>query len=258
MERLTQQKKRGLNNRQLVFWGLLFLLAGMFGQGILQNRVLQLGNLTDQQLLEVMSSSGAAMAAATAALVMKALETFAIPIFAFLLVAGFEKTQSRKKMFLTLLLTAAVSEIPYNLIMGGKLLDLTSRNPALAMVIGMLVLYFFRRYEEKSMQNTLLKTIVCIAAVLWCVMLNVEHGVILLVVTMVMWTFRNKGQFSVLFGAVVLTAFSVVSVFYIISAMGILPVYFYREEDEEKDDRMILYLAYPVLLLTVGLLSYFI
>jgi hypothetical protein len=101
MERLTQQKKRGLNKRQLVFWGLLFLLAGMFGQGILQNRVLQLGNLTDQQLLEVMSSSGAAMAAATAALVMKALETCAIPIFAFLLVAGFEKNQSRKKMFLT-------------------------------------------------------------------------------------------------------------------------------------------------------------
>jgi len=258
MERLTQQKIRGLNKRQLVFWGLLFLLAGVISRSVLQNRVLHMGSLTNQQLLETLSASNRAVITAAIALMLQALETCAIPIFAFLLVAGFEKTQSRKKMFLTLLLTAAVSEIPYNLTMGGKLLDLTSRNPALAMVIGMLVLYFFRRYEEKSMQNTLLKTIVCIAAVLWCVMLNVEHGVILLVVTTVMWTFRNKGQFSVLFGAVVSTAFSVVSVFYIISAMGILPVHFYREEDEEKDNRMILYLAYPVLLLTVGLLSYFI
>lgn len=258
MERLNQQKKRGLNKRQLVFWGLLFLLAGMIGRGFLQNRVLQLGSMTEQQLLAAMSASGAAMAAATASLVMQALETCAVPIFAFLLVVVFEKTKSRKKLFLNLLLTAAVSEIPYNLAMGGKLLDLTSRSPALAMVIGLLVLYFFQRYEEKSMQNALVKVIVCIAAVLWCVMLKVEHGVALLVVAMVMWAFRKKGQFPVLFGAVAATACSVMSVFYIVSAMGVLPVHLYRDEEDARENGMILYFAYPVLLLVVGLLSYLI
>ena len=198
------------------------------------------------------------MAAATASLVMQALETCAVPIFAFLLVVVFEKTKSRKKLFLNLLLTSAVSEIPYNLAMGGKLLDLTSRSPALAMVIGLLVLYFFQRYEEKSMQNALVKVIVCIAAILWCVMLKVEHGVALLVVTMVMWAFRNKGQRRIIFGAVAATACFMMSVFYIFSAMGILPVHFYREEEEQPELGIGMYLAYPILLLAVGLLSFLI
>lgn len=258
MERLAQPKKRGLGKNQVLFWGLLFLLAGMISRSFLQNRVLQMGNLTGQQLLEAMSASGAAMAAATAALVMQALETCAIPIFAFLLADGFPKTKNRKQMFFRLALTAALSEIPYNLVTSGKLLELTTRNPAVAMVIGLLVLYFFRRYEGKSMQNTLVKTVVCIASLLWCVMLNVEHGFALLVVTMVMWAFRKKGRFRMLFGAVAATACSVVSVFYIVSAMGILPVHLYREEEEQPELGIGMYLAYPILLLAVGLLSYLI
>ena len=258
MERLAQPRKRGLGKNQVLFWGLLFLLAGMISRGFLQNRVLQMGDLTAQQLLEAMSASGAAMAAATAALVMQALEACATPIFAFLLMEGFRKTKNRKQMFLYLALTAALSEIPYNLVTSGKVLELTTRNPAVAMVIGMLVLYFFSRYEAKSMQNTLIKTVVCIAALLWCVMLNVEHGVALLVVTMVMWAFRNKGQRRIIFGAVAATACFMMSVFYIFSAMGILPVHFYREEEEQPELGIGMYLAYPILLLAVGLLSYLI
>ena len=258
MERLSQPKNRGLGKNQVLFWGLLFLLAGMISRGFLQNRVLRMGNLTGQQLLEAVSVSGAAMAAATAALVMQALETCAIPIFAFLLTDGFQKTKNRKQMFLYLALAAALSEIPYNLVTGGKLLDFSTRNPAVAMVIGILVLYFFRRYGEKSMQNTVVKTVVCIAALLWCVMLNVEHGFALLVVTMVMWAFRNKGQFRILFGAVAATACFMMSVFYIFSAMGILPVHLYREEEEQPELGIGMYLVYPILLLAVGLLSYLI
>lgn len=255
MERLRKHANRGLSKRQLVFWGMLFVLAGMVGRSYLQNRVLQIGTLTGQQLLEVMSSSGAAMAAATASLVMQALETCAVPIFAFLLADGFQKTKSRRKMFLSLALTAVISELPYNLVMSGKLVDLTSRNPVVAMVIGMLVLYFFRRYEEKTMKNVLVKIAVSIAAALWCVMLNVTHGVALLVVTVVMWALRNKGQLRVLFGAVAATACSIMSLFYMVSAMGVLPVHLYREEEEQTEDGVMLYLAYPVLLLAVGMLS---
>lgn len=114
MEKIKNPEEKGLSKNQVLFWGLIFLLAGMISRGVLQTRVLQMGGLTGMQLLQLLSDSGSAMATATAALVMQALETCAIPIFAFLLVDGYEKSQSRKKLLLYLLIVAAASEIPYN------------------------------------------------------------------------------------------------------------------------------------------------
>ena len=114
MEKIKNPEEKGLSKNQVLFWGLIFLLAGMISRGILQNRVLQMGGLTGMQLLQLLSGSGSAMATATAALVMQALETCAIPIFAFFLVEGYEKSQSRKNLLLYLLIAALASEIPYN------------------------------------------------------------------------------------------------------------------------------------------------
>lgn len=260
MERLRRTERKGLKKHQLLFWGMMFVLAGLFSFSFIQNRVLQMGTLSTQQLLEVISTSKSAMAAATAALVMQALETCAIPIFAFLVVEGFEKTASRIKMALALLFTAAVSEIPYNLCMSGKLLDMSSRNPAVALVVGVAVMYFFRRYSEKSAKDVLVKTIVCVSSLLWAVMLNVTHGVALLVMIMTFWALRNKKSLRALFGAVVSAICMVISPFYIVSAMGVLPVHLYREEDpeEQESNPIVLYAAYPVLLLTVGILANFV
>ena len=259
MERLRRTEKRGLRKHQLLFWGMMFVLAGLFSFSFIQNRVLQTGAITTQQLLEIISSSQSAMAAATAALVMQALETCAIPIFAFLLVEGFVKGKSRIKMAFALLLTAAVSEIPYNLCMSGKLLDMSSRNPVIALVLGVAVMYFFRRYSEKSMKDVLIKGVVCISSLLWAVMLNVTHGVALLVMIMTFWALRNKQSLRTLVGAVVSSACMVISPFYIVSAMGILPVHLYREEDpeEQEGNPVVMYATYPVLLLTVGVLAKF-
>ena len=53
MERLRQPGKKGLGRQQLLLFGMLFLLAGMFSRSFLQNRVLQMGSLTGWQLLEM-------------------------------------------------------------------------------------------------------------------------------------------------------------------------------------------------------------
>lgn len=257
MERLRQPGKKGLGRQQLLLFGMLFLLAGMVSRSFLQNRVLQMGSITGWQLLEVMSTSSGAVAAATVALVMQALETCGIPIFAFLLVEEYETCKNRRKMLLFLLIMALVSEIPYNFVMWGKFLHLTSRSPAVAMVIGMAVLYFLHRYSENSFKHVLVRIFVGIAAVLWAVMLNVDHGVALLVVMMTMWALRKKKHLLALVGGAVAAACVLISPFYIVSAMGILPVYLCREE-EPADTKIFPYLIYPVLLLVAGLLSYFI
>lgn len=257
MEKIENPREKGLSKNQVLFWGLMFLLAGIISRGILQNRVLQMGGLTGMQLLQLLSGSGSAMATATAALVMQALETCAIPIFAFFLVEGYEKSQSRKKLLLYLLIAAAASEIPYNYVMAGTFLHTASRNPAVAMLIGVAVLYFFHRYSEKSVMNVLVRSAIGIAAVLWAVMLNVDHGPALLIVMMVMWTLRKKKHMLTLVGGVAAAACMLISPFYIVSVMGVLPVHLCREETSE-DMKIFPYLSYPVLLLAVCLLSNFV
>jgi hypothetical protein len=119
------------------------------------------------------------------------------------------------------------------------------------------VLYFFHRYSEKSFKNVLVRCAIGIAAVLWAVMLNVEHGPALLIVMMVMWTLREKRHMFTLIGGAAAAACMLISPFYIVSIMGILPVHLCREETPE-DTKIHPYLYYPVLLLVICLLSNFI
>lgn len=257
MERLGRPAKKGLSKNQLLFWGVMFLLIGVFSRSFLQNRVLRMDSTNAQQLLDAISASRSAMAAATAAIVMQALETCALPIFAFLLTDGFEKSKNRKKMALYLAITAIVSELPYNFAVSGKLLHTTSRNPAVAMLIGLIVIWFFCHYEGKTVKNVFIRIVVGLASLLWAAMLGIEHGAALLVMIMTMWAFRNNKPMRSLFGAVMAAACTLFSPFYALSAMGILPVHLCREEEEEPQKPILRYGFYPVLLLTMGLLSHF-
>ena len=257
MERLGETKSSGLSAAALRTWGMLFLAGGIAGCSILQNRLLGIAGLTGEQLLETMSSSQQSMAIATAALVLQAVETCAVPIFTFLLVEGFTRTSHWMKYLLRVLGTAVLSEIPYNLAMSGSVLNLSSRNPAFGLVIGMVLLYFCRRYEEKSLKNTLVKICVVIAAVLWAEMLKIDHGTPFVLMTGVFWYLRKKPQIRILAGAVAVMACSVISPFYLASSLGMLPVYLYNGE-QGADNRLVNYLAYPVILLAIGLAAMFV
>ena len=72
---------------------------------------------------------------ATIALVCQAVSTCAVPIFAFLLVEGFLHTSDWKRYLTRVSLMALAAEIPYNLAMSSKLIDLSSRNPAFGLVL---------------------------------------------------------------------------------------------------------------------------
>lgn len=251
MERLTNEKPSGLSGNMLRVWGILFVLAGIVSRGILQTRLLGVGSSTNQQLLELMDAAPGAMAIATAALVMQAIEGCAVPIFAFLLVEGFCHTKDWKKYALRIAGVAILSELPYNLVAGGKILDMTGRNPVFGLLLGMAVLYFCRRYEEKGAKNTMVKLCVIAAAILWAEILQVEHGVLMIVSVGVLWLLRGKTNLRALGGAVAGMTCMIISPFYLATAMGFLPIHLYNGE-QGNGNRWANYLAYPVLLLIVG------
>ena len=249
MERLSNTKSSGLNRNGLRTWGLIFLAAGIFGRSVLQNQVLGIGQVNTQQLLEVMNSN---MMIATLALVLQAIETCAAPIFALLLVEGFQSTANYKNYLLRVLGVAALSELPYNLAMGGGLLDLSSRNPVFSMVLGLIVLYFYQRYSEKGMKNVLIKLVVTLAAMGWAFMLQITEGICLILLIGILWAFRKKPLYRNFVGATAVVVCSLLSPFYLAAPMGFLVIHLYNGEKGEGS-RVVSYLAYPAVLLVIGI-----
>jgi len=176
MNQIVKRKKRTINGNALRTWGLLFLAAGVLGRGLIQNHILGVGILTTQQLLEVMGSSQQAMTLVTASLVLQALETCAVPLYALMLVEGVQNTSNFPAYFKRILGLAVLCEVPYNLAMHGKLLFLSNRNPVFALVMCLVMLYLFGRFPEEKKTNGLIKVVITVAAIAWCEMLKIEYG----------------------------------------------------------------------------------
>lgn len=256
MERLRDRddKSGGLNRNTIRAWGLVFLALGIVGRSVLQNRLLGIGTVSTEELLAVMQASQSSMLIATVALALQALETCAIPVFAVLLLEGFQYTSDLKNYLLRVAGLAVLSELPYNLAMSGKLLDLSSRNPVFGLVLGLILLYFYQRYEEKSFQNFLIKVLVAVAAVLWTGMLRIDYGACLVLVVCALWIFRGNTLARNLAGATVTVVCSLSSPFFLAAPMGFLLIHFYNGE-RDVDNRLVNYLAYPVMLLLIGVVA---
>lgn len=254
MERIREKKASGISRNALRTWGMFFLTLGIVGRSILQNRLLGLSSITAQELLDIMNGSEAAMVYATVGLVMEAIETCALPIFAFLLANGVQHTSNFWKYFGRVLGVAVLSEIPYNLAMSGKLFDFSSRNPVFGLVLAMIALYSYGKYTEKSAKNTLIKGVVTLAACLWCSMLSVAYGASMVIVVAVLWAFRKKPMLRNVAGATASILCSLSSLLMMAAPMGILAVHYYNGEKGE-DNALVNYLAYPVILLVVALVG---
>ena len=250
MERLRENRSSGITGNAVRAIAMLLLVMGIVGRSVLQNRLLGLGVLSMEELLTAMQNSESTMTIATVSLVFQAMEACAAPLFAFLLVEGFQHTSSLKKYVLRVLGVAVLSELPYNLAMSGKLLDLSSRNPVFAMALGLVVLYLYRYYGEKCFRNTMVKLLVFVVALIWPVMLKIDGGICLVFLVSVIWGFRKKPLYRNLAGATATMVCSLVSPFYLAAPMSFLIVHFYNGEPGENN-RLVTYLAYPAVLLLV-------
>lgn len=254
MERLGNTKPKGLTAASLRIWGILLVAAGIIGRCVLQNTILGIGGATTQQMMDILSANPDSMSIAAVALVLQGLEACAVPVFALLLAEGFVHTKDWKKYLLRVTVIAVVSEIPYDLAMHSKFLDMTAQNPSLGLVLAMAVLYLYSRFSQGTASHRFAKVIVLIAAILWAEMLNIDHGTPLVVLTVVFYGMRNRANLRGLAGAGVAMLCTIISPFYLTSAMGCLLAHLYNGEQGESN-RIANYLSYPVLLLATILVA---
>lgn len=252
MERIRDKRPSGLGGNALRTLGLVFMAAGILGRGAIQTHLLGLGSKSMEELLEVLNSSDTAMGLVSISLVLQAIETCAVPIFALLLVNGMQHTSNKQRYFTRILVLALVTEVPYNLAMGGKLLDLGSRNPVFGLVLSMILLLFYQYYSEKGFGNTVKKVMVTVAAVIWGIMLRIDCGTAMVVIVISLWIMRDKPNYRGFVGAAAAMLCTIFSPFFLAAPMSFLAVHFYNGE-ESTTSRAVNYVAYPVMLLAVGL-----
>ena len=237
-------------------WAFVFLSIGVVGQCILMNRFLALDQVSMEELAAAMDQSAFVQTLVTVALVCKVVAPCAAPLFCFLLVEGFQRTSSFEKYLLRVGALALVCELPYNLAYSGRLFDLGSRNPVFALFISLIMLYFFSRYAEKGLKNLAMKTLIAVAAFLWCAMLGIDQGVCLVVLTGFLWYVRDKSNVRSMFafcGAMVCTLFDM---YYLGSCLSCIMLHRYNEERGEQNEKLN-YAFYPALLLIVGVAGLF-
>lgn len=250
------KKSKGLSGNALRTWGYMFLLMGVAGQSIIQNQILGIGSVSTSELLAAMEADSSMMGAATLALVFQAIQTCAAPIFAFLLTEGFLHTSNFKNYLTRVIVVALISEIPYNLAMGGSLLDLSSRNPMFGLVLCLLMMLLYSRYQDKGIANTAIKAAISVAAIIWTKILGIDDGECLVLLTATFWAFRNKSNYRNMAGCAAAALCSLFSMYYICAPMGVMVLYMYNGESGSKN-KMVNYAAYPVMLLCIGLVAIF-
>lgn len=249
-------RSSGLTGNAIRTWGYLFLILGIAGKSILQNRLLGINGLDTAQLLEVLSADPNNMMIATCALVFQAVQTCAAPLYVFLLVEGFCHTSDPHRYLLRILGTAVISEIPYNLAYSGTWMDASSRNPVFGMALCLVMLMLFARYEKKGWQGILLKAGISVLTMVWTKMLGIGDGGCLVVLTLTFWAVRNRPNFRTMAGmggAGLCVAFSM---FYLAAPMAVLTLHGYNGEPGSRN-RAVNYLAYPLLLLCFGVAAKF-
>ena len=237
-------------------WAMIFLTVGIIGQGIIQNQLLNMNSVSGDELLAAMEHSPMVMPLLTAALVCKVVKTCAAPLFAFLLVEGFQRTRSFEKYLLRVGAVAVISELPYNLAYGGKLFELSSRNPVFGLFICMVMLFFYARYEDKGLKNTAMKALITVAAFLWCLMLHIDQGLCLVIMTAILWYARARSNGRSVLGFCGAMFCTVFDMYYIGSCMAFIMLHRYDEERGEQNEKLN-YAFYPAVLLIVGIVGFF-
>ena len=155
----------------------IVMLIQTVGIAVIEKGLIHLDQYTQESLNQAMSQDSRLMTLAGIGSIMQLIGGMAIPVFAFLLVEGFRNTSDYKKYLITMIITALVSEIPYDLAIRGKVWDLSSQNAMITMCICLIMLKCMELFSDTSgFMGGMVKILIMIAAIVWVSIFRAEYG----------------------------------------------------------------------------------
>lgn len=248
MQTATNRKWKGISGSTLKMVAIVSMLIDHIGAGVLGRYLIlswsQAGNsgsaymdLTDSLQLTYM--------------IMRWIGRLAFPIFCFLLVEGFEHTGSVPKYVLRLAAFSIISEIPFDLLFSGTVLEFGYQNVFFTLLIGLLVMWGYR-YLEHTVANTIIRTLGYIillgGGMALAEFLRTDYAATGVLCIMVLYIFRKTKTFQILTGFV---AF----MWEVPASLAFLPIGLYNGTRGWKM-KYFFYVFYPAHLLILYLLCY--
>lgn len=179
----------------------------------------------------------------------RAVGRISFPIICFLLVEGFIHTHSRKKYILNLFIFAIVSEIPYDLAFGHKLVDINEQNVMWTLLLGVLMMCFIEKLEY----NFTLKMLVVLIAGFAAVLLKTDYSIWGILQIAIFYMQRKDRK-----NALLLICF-VQFVMGKMQSFGVLAIPFIMVYDDTKNDvkmpKYFFYAFYPLHILVLWAIS---
>ena len=128
----------------------------------------------------------------------------------------------------------------------------------LFLVLGLVVVHFFRTYEGKGLKNFMVKFLVVAMGLVWAKMLRIDMGMAVVMLVWPMYAFRRKAIYRNLVCAIMSMVCCFFSVFFVLAPFGCLFLHFYNgEKGEEEPSKILTYLAYPASILVLALAGMF-
>ena len=237
-------KTRGLSNLRLKVIGLVLVALSALGTAFVRKGMP--ADLSQADFIQL-----------TWSVVLEAISWIGFPIYAWLTVNGYLHTSNVMKYGVRLFVLGLVAEVPYDLATAGKALDMSSQNPVLGLLVILIVLYALDRFSAGPRGRSIgMSVFMVIAGVLWLVGLNIglrlglmPGGVVMLVFALIFRYLSHRDNIMNLVGCVVGALAG------IFPAFGLAVLHFRNGEQGSASPavKWFFYVAYPVVLLVIGL-----
>lgn len=248
----VNQRRIGISGSTIKMIAVITMLIDHFAAGVLGRylSVSGIGNLDINNMAGIDQWMDQNATLYGAYNVMRLIGRVAFPIYCFLLVEGFEHTHDRKKYAMRLLLFAAVSEVPFDLVFNGKLLETGYQNVFFTLFFGFAAMTGIRWVEEHGSRAGIFQPFLKLGVIAVCMaaahFVKTDYAAIGVLCIVVLYLFRKKKVWQI-------TAGCIVFLWELTAPLAFVPIGFYNGERGWKL-KYFFYLFYPAHLLLLYLL----
>ncbi|MCI6303550.1 MAG: conjugal transfer protein TraX [Blautia sp.] len=236
----------------LKMFACIVMLIQTVGIAVIEKGLIHLDQYTQESLNQAMSQDSRLMTLAGIGSIMQLIGGMAIPVFAVLLVEGFRNTSDYKKYLLTMIITALVSEIPYDLAICGKVWDLSSQNAMITMCICLILLKCMELFSNSSgFAGSMVRILIMIAAIVWVSIFRAEYGLCMVLLVTVFYVFDTKNVLKTVLGCII-------SLMYVTGPIAFYGIWCYNGERKDRINKYVYYAFYPLHLLVLGVIAKFV
>lgn len=183
-------------------------------------------------------------------MILRVIGRLAFPIFAFLAVEGYFHTSDVKKYMMRLGAFALISEIPFDLVSAGKILEFGHQNVFFTLLLGMMLMYAY------GQQVSQLARVGCVILLLLPGdILRTDYGAWGVLMIFCFYIFRENLWAKIISIVLInVVAFGYIQAY---AVLALLPICLYNGK-KGKSMKYFFYAAYPVHLLLIYLIKSFI